>query len=120
MKKYSRSNEPVVWSLFGAGGMVVAFLLPALILTTGIIVPLGVAPEKSLSYEQTLLFAQSWWGALFILAIIALPLFHAAHRIYHGLHDLHLYGPKALMLTIFYGGASALSLFTLYGLFAIR
>jgi fumarate reductase subunit D len=120
MKKYPRSHEPIVWSLFGAGGMVVAFVLPTLILTTGIIVPLGFAPESALSYQQTLMFAQNWWGALFIFTVIALPLFHAAHRIYHSLHDLHIHGPKNLMLTLFYGGASLLSLMTLYGLIAVR
>lgn len=120
MKKYPRSHEPIVWSLFGAGGMVVAFVLPALILTTGIIVPLGFAAESALSYQRALMFAQSWWGALFIFGIIALPLFHAAHRIYHSMHDLHIHGPKNLMLALFYGGASLLSLITVYALFAVR
>ncbi|MEH6516124.1 MAG: fumarate reductase subunit FrdD [Halioglobus sp.] len=119
MKKYQRSHEPIVWSLFGGGGMVAAFLLPALILATGIIAPLGLGNPWSLSFHRVLAFSQTWWGALLILTIIALPLFHAAHRIYHGLHDLHIRGPKPLMLTICYGGASLLSGLALYWLIVL-
>ena len=34
-----RSNEPLFWSLFSAGGMLAALLAPALIIVTGFLVP---------------------------------------------------------------------------------
>jgi fumarate reductase subunit D len=38
-----RSNAPIFWALFGAGGMLSALLGPMLVFITGIAVPLGVA-----------------------------------------------------------------------------
>ncbi|MCX2980681.1 fumarate reductase subunit D [Halieaceae bacterium IMCC14734] len=119
-RQYPRSHEPIVWSLFGAGGMVVAFLLPAAVLITGFIAPLGVAELPILSYSLALEFCRSWWGSLFILVCIVLPAFHAAHRLYHGMHDLHLRGANWLMLTVFYGGASGLACATLFYLWILR
>ena len=107
---YPRSNEPIAWSLFGAGGMVVAFITPVLILISTLLVPLGLADSNLLSYGTVINFLNTGWGALAIFIVIALQLFHAAHRIYHGLHDVHIEGNDTLMLMIFYGGASALSL----------
>ena len=37
----ARSNEPAFWSLFSAGGMVAAFLIPAAIFITAYMVPQG-------------------------------------------------------------------------------
>ena len=31
-----RSNEPVFWALFGAGGVIAALAFPALVLVTGL------------------------------------------------------------------------------------
>jgi len=36
-----KSNEPVFWLLFGAGGVVAAFLVPSLVVLTGIAGPAG-------------------------------------------------------------------------------
>ncbi len=109
---YTRSHEPIAWSLFGAGGMVVAFITPVLILISTLLVPLGLADSALLSYANLLDLLNTGWGALAIFIVIALQLFHAAHRIYHGLHDVHIEGNTTQMLLIFYGGASALSLVT--------
>ena len=37
-----RTHEPIVWSLFGAGGVLSAMFGPMLILVTTILVPLGI------------------------------------------------------------------------------
>lgn len=86
-----RSDEPVYWLLFGAGGVMSAVLLPVLVLITGILVPMGIISPEKLSYERVHAFATTWWGALILLATIALPIWHAMHRIYHGLHDVGIH-----------------------------
>lgn len=106
-KVYQRSHEPIAWSLFGAGGMVVAFIIPVLALITGLLMPSW--PADSL-YLNLLGLAQSWIGKIALFTVISLTLYHTAHRIYHGLHDLHVEGPPVLMLLLFYGGATLLSM----------
>ena len=106
---YQRSHEPIAWSLFGAGGMVVAFITPALVIISGLLLPAGL----SIDYSMLLALLQSVWGKLAIFTIISLQLFHAAHRLHHSLHDLHIEGRPMLQLWVFYGGATALSLLAL-------
>ncbi len=108
--KRRRSEEPLYWLLFGAGGVVAAILLPSLILVTGILSPLGVL--DTLSYEKIHAFASSWFGGLIILAAIALPIYHAMHRIFHGLHDLGIH-PTKFLHVLLYGFAFLVSAGTL-------
>jgi fumarate reductase subunit D len=102
-----RSHEPIFWSLFGAGGMLSAAIAPILIFITGIIAPTGLwMPPEALDHARVLGFAQHWIGKLLILAVISLFLFHAAHRIYHGLHDLGVHAGTGTMVAA-YGSALA-------------
>lgn len=106
--KFKRSNEPVVWSLFGAGGMVAAFFLPALIFAVGLMYPPGLLDGDALSYQRILAFSQHWLGKLCWLVIISLPLWHAMHRIYHGLHDFKV-GARPFFFGLCYGFALVVS-----------
>ena len=114
-----RSNEPIFWSLFGGGGMLTAMITPIMISITGIAVPLGILPAETLSYERVLAFASSWWGKLVLLAVIALPLWHAAHRIFHSLHDLGVHWGRGFFKLLCYGLAALGSLVALGVLVAI-
>ncbi|HZW14571.1 MAG TPA: fumarate reductase subunit FrdD [Noviherbaspirillum sp.] len=114
-----RSNAPIFWALFGAGGMLSALTGPALVFITGLAVPLGLmfAPEM-MSYERTLGFAQHIAGKFFILAVIVLYLWHAAHRIYKSLHDVGIHPSPASRMAC-YGTAMAGSLLAVYGVLAV-
>ena len=86
-----RSNKPIFWTLFGAGGMLAALAGPALIFLTGIAGPLGVV---DLGFERVSRLEASGWGKLVIFLVISLFLFHGCHRLYHCLHDFGVHvGP---------------------------
>ena len=105
-----RSNAPIFWSLFGAGGMLSALLGPMLVLITGIAVPLGwLLPRELMSYPRMLAFAQHGAGKAFIFAVVALFAWHAMHRIFHSLHDFQLPTGTAAKL-LCYGSALVITL----------
>ena len=100
-----RSNAPIFWSLFGAGGVLSALVGPVLVFITGIAVPTGVAlPPAAMAYSRVSAFALSWGGKAVLFAVIALFLWHAAHRIYHCLHDFGVH-PGAATKVLLYGSA---------------
>ena len=82
------STQPPLWLLFGAGGMLSALVGWMLVLLTGIAAPLGLfSADAMLSYENVLAFARNGLGKAFLFAVISLFTWHAAHRIFHTLHD---------------------------------
>jgi succinate dehydrogenase subunit D len=114
-----RSNAPIFWALFGAGGMLAALLGPMLVLITGVLVPLNLLlPRELMSYPRMLGFAQHWAGKGMLFAVIALFAWHAAHRIFHSLHDLGIHTGVVSRL-LCYGTALAVTLAAAAGLLAI-
>lgn len=103
-QKYVRSNEPIVWSLFGAGGMVSAFFLPAVILVI-LLVSLGLLDVNLLSYERVQLLYQSLIGKILLITVISLSTWHGMHRIYHGLFDLGQRTGRTMTFYLCYGFA---------------
>ncbi|WP_018991891.1 fumarate reductase subunit FrdD [Aromatoleum toluclasticum] len=114
-----RSNAPIFWGLFGAGGMLAALFGPVLVFITGIAVPLGlILPADAMSWPRMQAFAQHWAGKGFLFAIIALFLWHAAHRICHSLHDLGVHAGAATRLAC-YGSAALGTLLAAGALWAV-
>jgi fumarate reductase subunit D len=114
-----RSNAPIFWSLFGAGGMISALIGAALVFITGIGTPLGVVlPADGMSYGRMLAFAHNWAAKIFIFVVVSLFLWHAVHRIYHTLHDFGIHGEAAPKLAC-YGLALVGTLIAAYALLAI-
>jgi len=112
MSNYKRSNAPIFWLLFGAGGMLSALFGSVLVFITGLAVPLGwIFKPQLLSYERVLPLAQNWLGKGFLFAIIALFAWHAVHRIYHSLHDIGIH-TGALAKLLCYGSALVLTVVT--------
>jgi fumarate reductase subunit D len=97
----ARSNKPILWLPFAGGGLVAALVTPVLILITGILVPLGAL---HLRYETLAAFAHHPIGKLVLFAAVALPAWHAAHRLRMTAHDLGLGGGIAVK-TACYGTA---------------
>ena len=108
-----RSNAPIFWLLFGAGGMLAALFGTALVFITGIAAPLGWAPGRLLAdHGRMLALAQHPLAALALWAVVSLFAWHAMHRIVHSLHDLGLrMGPGSRWAC--YGLAGAITLLSL-------
>jgi fumarate reductase subunit D len=106
----AKSNKPIVWSLFAAGGTLAAFLAPVLVLLYLLLV-LG-HPPGLFSYDALHAFAAHWFGKLFMLAVITLFLWHAAHRLRITLHDFGL-RQDAIVAVLVYLVAAAGTLLTL-------
>jgi fumarate reductase subunit D len=101
-----RPTEPFFWSLFSAGGTLAALVFPALVFLLFVAGPAGWVelppPEVLLALARPLL------ARIALAGLVALGLFHWAHRfrytLYDGLQLHHLYG---LIAAICYGGATA-------------
>lgn len=108
----AKSNKPIVWSLFAAGGTLAAFLAPVLVLLF-LLVALGHAPAL-LSYTQLHAFAAHWFGKLFLLAVITLFLWHAAHRLRVTLHDFGLRQDAMVAVVVYLVAVAGTVLSVLY------
>ena len=103
----AKSSEPIWWSLFSAGGVVAAFLMPAHIFLTGSAWPLGILPEGALEYSRMQALLAHPLARLYCLVLISLSLFHWAHRFRYTLIDLGLHGARTMIALLCYGAAIA-------------
>ena len=101
----ARSNKPLVWVVFAAGGTLAAFVLPAIIFSLTLGVALGWIPLEALSYERAVAGVQSPLAKLVAFAVTVPILWHAAHRLRITAHDLGVYADGLVML-ICYGIAA--------------
>ena len=99
-----RSNEPFLWLLFSAGGVIAALLIPVHLLLFGLAFPLGWLNGPS--YPSLLELVRHPITRLYLFVLCTLALFHWAHRfrytLYDGLQIKHL---DELINTFCYGGA---------------
>lgn len=118
-RNLKRSNAPIFWGLFGAGGMLSALFVPMMIVITGLLVPLGLLlPAGTMSYPKMLAFAQNFIGKGFIFAIISFSMWFAVHRVYHSLHEFGIHaGFGAKLLT--YGLALVVTVVTAVSLLGL-
>ncbi len=108
-----RHIEPLLWSLFGAGGTTIAFFFPAIIFVVGLGVPLGLIPAEALSYERISgFFLENWFGKLALMVVLIPSYWACIHRLYHGSHDLGFH-PSVGVKVVAYGGTLILSLATI-------
>jgi len=101
----AKSNEPIWWSLFSAGGVVAAFLVPVLIFLTGIAWPLGWISADTLEYAKLQALLSNPLARIICFIIISLPLFHWAHRFRYTLIDLGVKSLHTLIAVLCYGAA---------------
>lgn len=104
---------PLLWLVFSAGGTVAALLYPVHLLTTGFAFPLGWLPAPG--RETLLAMVRHPLARLYLLVVVALPLFHWAHRFRYTLYDgLQLKHLERLVAFICYGAAVGATAFAAY------
>ena len=114
-----RSNAPVFWSLFGAGGMLAALIAPMLVFITGVAAPLGfMLPADTLSYERMLALSHNVIAKLALLAVVSLFMFHGGLRMYHSLHHLGFHTGTGTKVVIF-GIATIATILAVWALLSI-
>jgi succinate dehydrogenase subunit D len=114
----ARSNKPIVWGLFAAGGTVAAFMVPVLILLTCLAIPLGLLPADVLSYEHLIGMLRDPFSRLVAFGVLFLIVWHAAHRMRITAHDFGIRS-DTLVAFICYGIAAAGTLLMLVAVFRI-
>ena len=95
----SRSKEPFWWLLFSGGMMLDALAMPALIVVTGILVPLGLVSGNLRGVIMHPL------TRLVLFVLISFTFFHAAHRLHFTLADFGLRSARGALAVICYGAA---------------
>ena len=113
-----RSWTPFLWTLFSAGGTMAALLLPVHLLLFGVAFPLGwVGPP---TYETLRTLAAHPLVKVYLLVLIALPLFHWAHRFRYTLYDgLQLTHLTELIAVLCYGTVLAGTVFAATALWSL-
>lgn len=121
MATYHKSNKPLVWFPFAAGGSIAAFVLPVLILITGLLVPLGILDADALSYERVHALASNIIGKVVLLGVLIFPLWHGAHRFRMTVQDLGVrsHGARSIAAAVCYGFGALFSVLLIVALLAI-
>lgn len=114
----ARSNKPIVWSLFAAGGTFAAFLTPVMILITGLALAFGLLPAEALAYERVLGLIQHPIGKGLAFLVVFLPAWHAAHRLRITAHDFGIRADSLVMI-VCYGLATVATVLALFALFRV-
>ncbi len=101
-----RSSEVFLWTLFSAGGVIAALLIPVHLFLFGVALPLGWL--RAPTYEHMMALVEHPVARIYLFLLCSLPLFHWAHRfrytLYDGLQVKHL---NEVIFTLCYGGAVA-------------
>lgn len=108
----AKSNKPIFWSLFAAGGTLAAFLAPVLTLLF-LLAALG-HPPTLFNYSNLHGMLSHWFAKLFLLAVISLFLWHAAHRLRVTLHDFGLRQDASVAIVVYLSAAMGTLLTVVY------
>jgi fumarate reductase subunit D len=108
----TKNIEPLWWTLFSAGGVVAAFLVPIHVILFGFAVPLGWVADHGTLYSH-------WLVKLYLFLLISLPLYHWAHRFLFTLVDMGAKALHGLLAFLCYGAAIAGTLITAWVLLLI-
>ena len=111
--------EPFWWALFSLGGVVAALLVPIHIFIDGLAVPLGLVEGQVLNYERMRVLVGYPLVKVYFLGLVALPLYHAAHRVRFTLYELGIRETNLPLGLFCYGLALTGTVVAAYVLFQV-
>lgn len=118
MSSPQRSREPILWALFGGGGMMAALFLPALVFVLLVAVPMGWVEGTEFGVLQALVRHPLTRLGMFVF--VTMSFFHWAHRFRYTLYDgLQLSHLNQLIAVLTYGIATAGSIAGAYLLWGV-
>jgi fumarate reductase subunit D len=97
-----KTSEPFWWALFSVGGVVAAFLVPVHLFLHGLAIPLGWI---SISHGRMLALVAQPVIKIYLFVLIAVPLYHWAHRFRFILEDIGFHGLRTPIAILSYGSA---------------
>lgn len=103
----SRSDEPMYWLMFGAGGMVASIVLPSIMVILIIAGIQGDVNDGLLNFDQVSGLFGNWFLSICLFGIVFLLSFYALHRMHHSSHDFGIH--SKITWYIAYGTAAVLS-----------
>jgi fumarate reductase subunit D len=113
-----KTIEPLLWTLFSAGGVLAALLIPIHLLLFGLAFPLGWLDDPG--RERLLALLRHPLTRIYLFVLCTFALFHAAHRfrftLYDGLQIKHL---NEVINPLCYGGAIVGALVAAYLLWQV-
>jgi fumarate reductase subunit D len=95
----AKSNKPIVWGPFAAGGTLTAFLAPALVTLT-LLAGFGYVPDV-LVYEKLHAIAAHGLGKAAFITVIFLSLWSVAHRLRITLYDLGVRADTGVAVAVY-------------------
>ena len=97
------SHEAFWWSLFSAGSVVAALLIPVLIFATALAPGFGWEPFiEALAFDRLRDLLGNELVKVTLLIGVSLSFFHVMHRIRHLMVDLHVVAPRISVAVISY------------------
>lgn len=112
----ARSNKPIIWGLFAAGGTLSAFIFPAVVFVIGFGVTLGFYGADAFSFDRMQALVANPLGKLCVFAPVFFIIWHAAHRLRITAHDFGIRGDGVVSI-ICYGTAGIGTIAMIYALF---
>ena len=98
-------SEAFWWSIFSAGGMLAALLVPIHIFLLGFVIPFWWGSMDTFGYERMHALLSHPLAKLYLVVFFTFPFFHCAHRIRHTLYDTGWREQQKPIAFVCYGGA---------------
>ena len=86
-----KNMKSIYCSLFAAGGMIAALVLPTLVAILSLLLPMELVGNPATFYDTVSPLFHNAFFYILMVGVLFLMLWHTAHRFYYVLHDFHIH-----------------------------